>query len=212
MIKVKQTSIGDLVPYENNARTHTDEHVEQIAKSIQEFGFTNPVLIDSDNGILAGHGRVKAGTKLGMKKVPTICIDHLTDEQKKAYILADNRIALNAGWDDELLKIEFQALSDADFDLELTGFDDDEIDELLVEEIENNFGDDAEGEIKFSEEIGEANNYIVLTFRNEIDWLSALTHFDLESVHSKRQNGKPWSKGIGRVVNGAKYLRSMQDE
>jgi ParB-like chromosome segregation protein Spo0J len=110
-----------LIPYVNNARTHSQEQINQIAASIKEFGFINPVIIDGDKGIIAGHGRVQAAQKLGMAEVPCVQASHLTEAQKKAYILADNKLALNAGWDDELLRLELQSLDDLDFDLEVTG-------------------------------------------------------------------------------------------
>ena len=119
--------VADLIPYARNARTHSDAQVGQIAASIREFGFTNPVLIDADDGIIAGHGRVMAAQKLKLAEVPCIRLAHLTEAQKRAYILADNKLALNAGWDDELLKIELGELAELDFDLSLTGFDVDEI-------------------------------------------------------------------------------------
>ena len=123
----KRAAVSDLIPYARNARTHSDEQVDKIAASIREFGFLNPVITDGDNGIVAGHGRIMAAKKLGMEEVPTVEAAHLTDAQRRAYILADNRLALDAGWDDELLRVEFTELQDAGFDLNLTGFTDDEI-------------------------------------------------------------------------------------
>jgi ParB-like chromosome segregation protein Spo0J len=125
-MKIEMLSTADLIPYVNNARVHSDEQVTQIASSIKEFGFTVPVLIDKDKGIIAGHGRVQAAKKLGLEQVPCICIDHLTDNQKKAYILADNRIALNSTWDYELLGLELNSLKEADFDITEFGFDESE--------------------------------------------------------------------------------------
>jgi site-specific DNA-methyltransferase (adenine-specific) len=124
--------IDALIPYARNSRTHSDGQVAQIASSIKEFGFTNPVLIDGGGGIIAGHGRVLAARKLGMSEVPCIRLDHLTEAQKRAYVIADNRLALNSGWDTEMLKVEFADLQELGFDLELTGFDLDEIKELLA--------------------------------------------------------------------------------
>lgn len=126
MYQIEYIETEKLIPYANNARTHDDNQVTQIASSIKEFGFNNPILIDDDNGIIAGHGRLMAAKKLGLKEVPTIKLSHLTDAQRKAYILADNRIALNSGWDAELLSLELQELSDV-LDLTLLGFDDEEI-------------------------------------------------------------------------------------
>lgn len=119
-------STADLIPYVNNARVHSDEQVTQIASSIKEFGFTVPVLIDKDKGIIAGHGRIAAAKKLNIDEVPCIRIEHLTETQKKAYILADNRIALNSTWDYELLGLELNSLKEADFDITEFGFDESE--------------------------------------------------------------------------------------
>ncbi len=126
----KVLPVDILIPYARNSRTHSPEQVAQIAASIKEFGFTNPVLVDESGGIIAGHGRVLAAQKLGMKEVPCIELSHLTTAQRRAYVIADNKLALNAGWDDEMLRIELQELDELGFDLELTGFSLDEIDEM----------------------------------------------------------------------------------
>lgn len=139
-MQIIDKSIDELIPYCNNSRTHDESQILQIASSIKEFGFTNPVLIDEDNGIIAGHGRVLAARKLGINKVPSIKLSHLTDIQKKAYTIADNKIALNAGWDEELLKNEVEQLIANDFDIDLIGFSDEEIDSLLGEEEESKQG------------------------------------------------------------------------
>ena len=123
MRKYENVKIDRLKPYKNNARTHSDEQVEKIMRSIEEFGFINPVLIDGDYGIIAGHGRVMGAKRLGMTEVPCLFIEDLTEAQKRAYILADNKLALDAGWDDELLKIELEELSAMNFDITLTGFE-----------------------------------------------------------------------------------------
>jgi hypothetical protein len=123
-MNIEQRKTGELIPYARNSRTHDEKQVQQIASSIKEFGFNNPVLIDGDNGIIAGHGRVLAAQLLKLDVVPCIELKHLSDTQKRAYIIADNKIALNSGWDDELLKLEMIELNDLDFDLTLTGFDD----------------------------------------------------------------------------------------
>lgn len=128
-------AVEHLIPYANNSRTHGDAQIAQIAASIKEFGFTNPVLIDGEGGIIAGHGRVLAARKLSMAEVPCIRLSHLTETQKRAYVIADNKLALNAGWDDEMLATEFADLTAEGFDLELTGFTLDEIDALTPEEI-----------------------------------------------------------------------------
>jgi len=128
-LNVQQIELEQLVPY---ARTHSDSQVAQIAGSIAEFGFVNPVLVGGDNVIIAGHGRVMAAKKLGLETVPTIKLDHLTENQRRALVIADNKIAENAGWDEELLRLELQNLADEDFDLDLLGFDDVELDDLLA--------------------------------------------------------------------------------
>ncbi len=125
----------DLIPYARNSRTHDETQVAQIAASIREFGFTNPVLIDEQSGIIAGHGRVLAAAKLSMAEVPTITLSGLSEAQKRAYIIADNKLALNAGWDEAMLAVEFDDLKLEGFDLELTGFTLDEIADLMPEEI-----------------------------------------------------------------------------
>ncbi len=141
--------VDALVPYARNARTHSDAQVAQIAASITEFGWTNPILTDGDKGVIAGHGRLMAARKLSLKEVPVIELAHLTPEQKKAYILADNRLAENAGWDEELLKLELAELKAADFDLDLMGFTDKELEELLN-------GDESGGGLTEDDAIPEA--------------------------------------------------------
>jgi len=144
-LKIENRLIEALKPFGRNARTHSRKQINQIAASIREFGFTNPVLIDDANVIIAGHGRVAAAKILGLDKVPTIPIDHLSEAQKRAYVIADNRLALNAGWDPEILAIEFQHLTDLDleFELEITGFETAEID-LLVDGPKKNAKDPAD--------------------------------------------------------------------
>jgi len=132
-IKTETRSIAELIPFARNSRTHSDEQVAQIAASIREFGWTNPILVDGDNGIIAGHGRLAAARKLGIAEVPVVVLDHLTDAQKRALVIADNKLALNAGWDFELLENEVRGLDDDGFDLALLGFDDAELIKMLSE-------------------------------------------------------------------------------
>src|SRR6266513_536972 len=126
--------VAALRPYSRNARTHSKKQIRQIADSIRKFGFTNPVLISDDDEIIAGHGQVEAAKLLGMQSVPTLRLSHLDAAQRRAYVLADNKLALNAGWDRELLAIELQALVELDFDVEITGFSLAEA-ELLFDEV-----------------------------------------------------------------------------
>ncbi len=135
-LEVTYRPIESLIPYARNSRTHSDAQVAQIAASIREFGWTNPVLIDTEGGIIAGHGRIMAGRKLGIKEAPCIVLDNLTDAKRRAYIIADNKLALNAGWDVELLKIELKDLDAEKFDLTLTGFEIGELATLFDEQPE----------------------------------------------------------------------------
>ena len=144
MIQIEQISLDTLIPYARNSRTHSDAQVAQIAASIREFGFTNPVLIDAEGGIIAGHGRTMAARKLNLETVPCIRLSNLTEAQKKAYIIADNKLALNAGWDDEMLKVELAELKDLEYDLALTGFDADELQKLFEIE-EEKYSDGEQG-------------------------------------------------------------------
>lgn len=131
-MKVEQVSIEALIPYARNARKHSDEQVAQIAASIREFGFNNPVLIDAENGIIAGHGRVLAARKLGLKDAPCLRLKHLTENQRRAYILADNRLAeLGGGWDEEMLGVELSDLNEEGFDLGVAGWTQEDINKIL---------------------------------------------------------------------------------
>src|SRR5712691_8585705 len=124
--------IDKLIPYARNPRTHSEAQIAQIAASIAEFGFNSPILVDSKAGIIAGHGRLLAARKLRITEVPVIVLDHLTETQKRAYIIADNQLALNAGWDEDMLRVELAALQEENFDVALIGFDDDELARLLA--------------------------------------------------------------------------------
>ena len=137
--KIEQWPTAKLLPYARNARTHSDDQVAQIAASIAEFGFTNPILAGGDGVIVAGHGRLAAAQKLGLAVVPVVVLDHLSATQRRALVIADNRIAENAGWDDAMLRIEIASLQDDDFDVSLTGFDADALAELMA-------GDEPDGE------------------------------------------------------------------
>jgi len=141
-MEIKEVEVSALIPYAKNSRTHDDAQVAQIAASIKEFGWTNPILVDGDKGVIAGHGRLLAARKLGMDKVPTIELKDMTEAQKKAYVIADNKLALNAGWDTNFLSLELQELKDQDFDLTLLGFDDKELDALLAPEVTEGLTDE----------------------------------------------------------------------
>ena len=144
--KIELWSIERLQPYEKNARVHSKEQVGQIAASIVEFGFLNPILVDSNDGIVAGHGRLSAAKELALDEVPVVVLDHLTESQKKAYILVDNKLAENATWNEALLQEEIVALNLQDFDISVLGWDEDEIREIMeFDAEENNDDDDSEG-------------------------------------------------------------------
>ena len=149
--RIEVWPIEKLVPYENNARTHSSEQVAQLAASIVEFGFVNPILVDTKAGVIAGHGRLAAAKDLGLDEVPVVVLDHLTPTQKRAYILADNKLALNAGWDNELLQQELAHLQIEDFELELLGFDESELADLLGD-------DDLEDGIDAREAVDETDD------------------------------------------------------
>ena len=140
--KIELIELDKLIPYARNSRTHNDDQVRQIAASIKEFGFTNPVLISDDNDIIAGHGRTLAASMLGLKKVPCLRLGHLTPAQRKAYVIADNKLALNAGWDNELLALEIGELREEGYDIDLLGFTEDELNALVVEELPEGLTDE----------------------------------------------------------------------
>lgn len=135
-MQIEHLHVSTLIPYANNAREHSEEQVSQIAASIKEFKFNNPVLVDKTHGIVAGHGRVLAAKKLGLETVPCIRLDHLSEIQKKAYILADNKLTLNSKWNPELLHLELETITESDLDINILGFNDLEIQTVLSEELE----------------------------------------------------------------------------
>jgi ParB-like chromosome segregation protein Spo0J len=170
----KTISTADLIPYARNSRTHSDVQVAKLAASIKEFGFLNPIITDGENGIVAGHGRVMAAQKLGLEALPCIEAGHLTDAQKRAYIIADNRMALDAGWDNDLLKIELQDLDADGFDLTLTGFDLDEMAALFDELVDDNNQEKEQN-------LEEHENQLLLQFESEVqleEWFSKFEQMD----------------------------------
>ncbi len=160
--QIETVSVDALIPYARNSRTHSENQIAQIAASIKEFGFTNPVLIDSDDGIIAGHGRVLAARKLGMQKVPCLRLAHLTVAQRQAYVIADNKLALNAGWDEEMLRVELTELSDLGYDLDLTGFNADELADLMPTEEKAGLTDDDESPPLRENPVSELGNVWIL--------------------------------------------------
>lgn len=135
-LQIVYRKVEDLIPYEKNSRTHSEEQIEKVVASIKEFGWTNPILIDEDQGIIAGHGRLEAAKRLGMKEVPVLVLTGLTEAQKRAYIIADNKLALEAGWDEDLLREELDWLTQHDYSAEVTGFDSEDLQSLLSVNLE----------------------------------------------------------------------------
>ena len=197
--------IKELKPYKKNAKKHPKTQVEQIANSIKEFGFTQPVLIDKDNNVVAGHGRVLGAKKAGLKEVPTLCLDDLTEEQIKAYRLADNKLN-ESGWDEGLLKQSLEEIEEINMDL--FGFTADAIESDMLE---------VEPDVPFTEVLNEENNYIVLKFNNRVDWLNAMGVLGIQKVRAlptkKGGNKKSFGEraGVGRVIDGVKALERMRE-
>ena len=195
----------EIIPYEKNPR-HNDGAVEAVANSIREFGFKVPVVIDKDGVIVCGHTRVKAAKKLGIDEVPCILADDLSEEQVRAFRLADNKTSELSEWDETLLAMEMDDIFN--IDLEQFGFD------LSTEEIEEE-AVKMKPEVEFTEVLGEENNYLVLKFNTEVDWLQALSVFDIKQVKAlpTRKDGKVTEKmmriGVGRVLDGAAALDKL---
>lgn len=201
-LKIEYFPVGSLKPYEKNAKKHPAEQVEHIANSIREFGFRQPLVIDKDNVLVIGHGRLLAAKKLGLDTVPCVRADDLTEEQIKALRLADNKTN-ESEWDFDLLGGELDDIFD--IDMEQFGFS---FEDAKAEEKEK-------PEVEFSEILGEENNYLVLQFKTDIDWLNAQSVFGLETVksYSTRKDGKVTKnmemRGIPRIIDGAKALNIL---
>lgn len=200
-MNIQQISINDLKPYPQNAKKHPAEQVEHIANSIREFGFQQPIVVDKDNVVVIGHGRLLAAKKLNMDSVPCVRADDLTDEQIKALRLADNKTN-ESEWDFDLLDME---LSDIEIDMEQFGF-----------EIGGEKEEKQKGEVPFTEFLNEESNYIIIKFDNEIDWLQIQTLFELspKKAYSTRRDGKITNEkiGIGRVLNGEDFLKMIGEK
>lgn len=208
-MKIEYLNIDDIIPYENNPRRN-DEAVDYVANSIKEFGFKVPIIIDKDNVVVTGHTRLKASEKLGLKKIPVIYADDLTEDQIKAFRIADNKVSEFSSWDFDKLGLE---LEDIDLDMSDFGiFQDEENDELIDLEDKKE-----KEEIEFTEVLGEEHNYIVLYFDNDIDWLQAESLFDIKPKKNlvTRKDGVITNSmervSVGRVLNGAKALESLRE-
>jgi hypothetical protein len=221
--KVERRKVADLIPYARNSRMHSDEQVGQIAASIKEWGWTVPVLIDPDGGLIAGHGRILAAQKLGIEDVPCMVAEGWTDAQKKAYVIADNKLTLNAGWDDEILKGELAELGEFDFDLSLIGFDADELSALMMEEPLPNEGDNQGSTASLADKFGIAP-FSVLNAREgwwqnrKRAWLAIGIKSELgrgENGFSAAAGGSPMVAGYskdGKRLTGLKNIGGGNDK
>ena len=207
-IEIIYKNIKDLKPYKKNAKKHPKEQVERICNSIKEFGFFEhrAVAIDSNNNVVEGHGRILAAKKAGLKEVPTICLDDMTEEQIKAWRLIENKTA-ESTYDEQMINKEIEELLKSDIDMEAFGFSTDS----LFDDVE-----EIEGEVPFTEILNEENNYIVLKFNNKVDWLNAMGVFGIEKTKAyptkKDGNKKSFGMraGVGRVLDGQKALERVQ--
>ena len=200
-MNIKNIAVKDLVPYDKNTKKHDDVQINNVAESIKQYGFVQPIVIDKNNVVVIGHCRLLAAKKLKMQEVPCVCVDDLTEEQVKALRIVDNK-SNESDWLNDILELELP-------DVDLSAFDFDfGLDKKKGKE-------EIEGEVPFTEVLGEENNYIVLKFDNTVDWLQLESLFDLETVkaYSSRTDGKITKNmtraGVGRVVNGADFLNKL---
>ena len=205
--------IKELKPYKKNAKKHSKEQVEQIANSIKEFGFTQPVIIDKHNSVVAGHGRILGAKKAGLKQVPTVCLEDLTEEQIKAYRLVDNKLN-ESEWDIELLNEELEELFDSDINMSDFSFKRTMIDEIEEEiEVEK----DVKAEVPFTKYVDENTQYVVLKFNNTRDWnhISSILGLKTVKAFSTKKDGKIsqgfMRTGIGRVVDGMEAIKKIRE-
>lgn len=208
MNEVQYIPIDDVIPYENNPRDN-DAAVDAVAASIDEFGFQQPLVCDKDMVLVVGHTRLKAAKRLGYTQVPVVVASELTDEQIRAYRLADNKTNELASWDYELLDEELDAITG--IDMSMFGFIQDAVDEVVERDMER-------AEVPFSLELGQQNNYIVLVFNNDVDWINAQSVFNIgqRKRFSTRKNGFLGEKmqhcGVGRVIDGAEAINALLGE
>ena len=197
---------ASLTPHPRNPNRHPGEQIRLLAKIIEHQGWRNPIVVSTRSGfVIAGHGRLMAARLMGLESVPVDLQDFETEADEWAHLVADNRLAELAELEKDALDALLREIDAAGLDVNLAGFD-----ALPGDEDEKQ--QDQPAEVPFSEIIGECSNYVVLVFNNEIDWLQAQTHFNLGTVQNRRQNGKPWNRGVGRVIDGAGYLRQVTKE
>ena len=206
-LKIEYLPIAELQTYSNNAKIHTEEQIEQIKESIKRFGMCDPIAVWHDNVIIEGHGRLIALKELGYDKAPVIRLEHLTDEERKAYGLIHNKLTMNTGFDEDMLQME---LDDIEIDMTDFGFD------LVDEDMDFTEDHEEKPEIEFTEVLGEEHNYIVLYFDNDVDWLQAESLFDIQPKKnlSTRKDGKIAKNteriSVGRVLKGAEALERLR--
>lgn len=204
-MKIENVSVNDLIPYEFNNKKHDKVQVDRIANSIKEFGFLQPLVINKENIVIVGHWRLEGAKKLGMKDVPCVRVENLTEQQIKKYRILDNKLN-ESEWDVDNLKLELDELGDMNFgDLKI------DVDELfgdLFEDVKENTKEEEKPEVEWSEELLEEHNYIVLYFDNTTDWMTACDKFGIEQ---KKRLGTIKGVGIWRVVKGSKFLDKIKD-
>lgn len=202
-MKIENMKISDIIPYKKNAKKHDKVQIDNVAESIRQFGFAQPLVVDKDNNLIIGHCRLLASKKLKLREVPVVRMDQLTEDQVKKLRLLDNKLN-ESDWDMDFLLEEVELLDFDGFDIEWGG-EKNKVDEE----------DQDEPEVEFSEILGEENNYIVLQFKTDVDWLQAVSVFGIKNVqcYSTRKDGKITDKmrriGVGRVLDGAKVLKDL---
>lgn len=202
-LKIEYVDINSISPYENNAKLHTAEQIEQIKNSIQQFEMIDPIGVWK-NQVVEGHGRLIACKELGFKEIPIMRLDSLTDEQRRAYMLVHNKLTMNTGFDVDLLSMELDDISN--IDMGLYGFD---LNSIEIEDIDSEYLNPEE---PIAKELDEANNYIVLEFNTETDWEEAKILFDLKKVQTADENEKIRRHGIGRVIDGKEVMERIKGE
>lgn len=199
MLTIEYLKISELLTYDRNARTHGEDQIQQLVNSIREYGFTNPVLIDENNVLIAGHGRTEAAKQIGMQEVPAIRLKNLSENQKKALRISDNQLALNAGWDFDLLAAEISDLQDVDFDIDLLGFDNEFLDDLLA----GNADDDLEGDQEEQEETMKVKVHKMTFGENEVE-ISAEELGQLETMLQQYVDANEYTSGFASWLIGDK--------
>lgn len=197
-------TLDEIKPYERNARNN-DNAVDSVVNSVKQFNFNVPITVDKNGVIVSGHTRYKAAKKLGLERVPVIVLDDLTDDEIKAYRLADNKTGELASWDNGLLDSELKELLDTDIDMEDFGF------EVQLNDVEDE-DEKVEGDLPVTDNVGIYHDYIVLKFETEIDWLQAQTFFNLKKVKWDIPNTKKIHVGVGRVLNGSKIIKQLLEK